>query len=144
EEYDFKIIFVRRTGRDGVNQILAHGGKDFVWQMGGWENTIFGLSEVDGKRADENPTSTRREKCLENGRVYTSVVEVRKDRVTAILNAQKFVDWKTDYRDLDMNDDWRLSSKTIAGVGTWGSLTEFRSIELRPVSGRGRALWPKK
>src|SRR5688572_18760468 len=72
DEYTFTIEFVRRKGNDAVNQILARAGKAFVWQMGGWDNTVFGLSEVDGKRANENPTTVKRERCLENGRVHTS------------------------------------------------------------------------
>jgi hypothetical protein len=143
EEYTFTVEFVRRTGNDAVNQILPHAGKVFVWQMGGWDNTIFGISEIEGKRANENPTAVRRDRCLENGKVYTSTVEVRKDRLTVWFNNEKLVDRKTDYRELDMNDDWRLRQDTLPGLGTWGSVTEFRRITLFEVGGKGRPLWPK-
>ena len=143
DEYSFTIEFVRRSGNDGVNQIVAHAGKVFVWQMAGWDNTIFGLSEIHGRRANENPTAVKKERCLENGRVYTSTVEVRKDRVTVWFDNQKLVDWKTGYEDLGMNDDWRLRQDTLPGIGTWGSRTEFRKIRLFEVSGKGRALWPR-
>jgi serine/threonine protein kinase len=143
EEYDFKVVFARRTGNDAVNQIIPHDGTVFVWLMGGFDNTIFGISEISGKRANQNPSTQQRERCLENGLEYTSIVEVRKDRVTATLNGQKVADWKTDYKDLGMNDDWRLRSDAVPGLGTWGSSTEFRILELREVSGRGRPLWPR-
>lgn len=142
EEYTFTIEFVRRSGNDAVNQILSHAGKVFVWQMGGWDNTVFGLSEIAGRRADENPTAVRKERCLENGRIYTSTVEVRRDRVTVWFNNRKLVEWKTDYRDLGMNDDWRLRQDTLPGLGTRGSPTEFRKIRLFEFSGKGRSLRP--
>jgi serine/threonine protein kinase len=143
DEYDFKVVFSRKTGNDAINQIIPHAGTVFVWQMGGWENTIFGISEIGGRRANENPATVQRERCLETGREYTSIVEVRKNRVTATVNGQKLADWKTDYKDLGMNDDWRLRQDQLPGLGTWGSATEFRTIELREVSGKGRALWPR-
>lgn len=139
EEYTFTIEFVRRSGNDAVNQILPHAGKVFVWQMGGWNNSVLGISEIDGKRADGNPSTVKRERCLENGRLYISTVEVRKDRVTAWLNNEKVADWKTDYRDLGMDDDWRLRQDSLPGLGTWGSVVEFRRVGLFEVTGRGRS-----
>jgi len=143
DEYSFTIEFVRRSGNDGVHQILAHGGKVFVWQMGGWNNTIFGLSKINGKPANENPTALKKDRCLENGRPYMSTVEVRKDRVTVYLDNRKLADWKTDYGDIDRDDEWRLRLDTLPGIGTWGSSTEFRKIRLFEVSGKGRPLRPK-
>lgn len=143
DEYTFTVEFVRRRGNDAVNQILPHAGKVFMWQMGGWDNTVFGISDVDGKRANENPTAVRRERCLENGKVYTSTVEVRKDRLTVWLNNEKLVDLRTHYRELDMNAEWRLRGDTLPGLGTRGSVVEFRRITLFEVGGSGRALRPR-
>jgi serine/threonine-protein kinase len=143
EEYDFKVVFTRKTGNDAVNQIVPHAATVFVWQMGAFENTVFGISEINGRRANENATTLERERCLETGREYTSILEVRRNRVTASLNGQKLVDWKTNYQDLGMNDDWRLRTDAVPGLGCWGSSTEFRMIELREVSGRGRELRPR-
>lgn len=140
EEYTFTVEFVRRSGNDAVTQILPHGGKGFVWLMGARDNSVFGISEIDGKPADGNPTTLRKGRCLENGRVYTSTVEVRKDRVTVWLNNQKLVDWKTDYTDLGMSDDWRLRHDTLPGLGTRGSVTEFRRVTLFEYRGTGRPL----
>lgn len=142
DEYTFTVEFVRRRGNDAVNQILARAGKVFVWQMGGWGNTVFGLSEIDGKGANENATTVKKERCLENGRVHTSTVEVRKDRVTIFFDNQRIVDWKTDYRELGTPDVWRLRRDRLPGIGTRGGSTEFRRIRLFEFSGRGRPLRP--
>jgi hypothetical protein len=134
EEYTFTVEFVRRSGNDAVNQIVPREGTVFVWQMGGGDNTVFGISKT---------TAVRRERCLENGKVYASTVEVRKDRLTIWLNNEKLVDWRQGDRPLAMNDDGRLRQDLLPGLGTRGSVTEFRRITLFEVTGKGRRLRPQ-
>lgn len=116
EEYNFTIEFVRRSGKDAVVQILARGDKPFLWR-------------TDGE--------------LEIGRVHTSTIEVRKDRVTVHVDNRKVLVWKPGDRDLGMSDDWRLRREPLPGLGTSGSSTEFRKIRLFEVTGQGRSLRPR-
>src|SRR5213076_1700560 len=105
EEYDFQIVFTRQSGSNDVNQLLSHGGHSFMWMMNGMSTTAFGLDMVGGVRAGWNPTTVKLPP-LQNGRKYTSLVQVRKNYVDAFLDGKQVGVWSTNYKDLYIMPEW--------------------------------------
>ena len=140
EEYDLLVVFTRKTGFGDVNLLLTHQGTPFLWAMGAVGNSIFGFGTINGAWAATNPTTRHDSNCLENGRLYTVVVQVRKGGLWAYLDGKLKSSWKTDYRDLSSDDNWGLPDPRFLGLGTYESPSEFRQIDLLEVSGKGKAL----
>jgi predicted Ser/Thr protein kinase len=140
EEYDFRVSFVRRAGMGDVNLILNQAGRPFLWVMGAFGNTVFGFGEIDKMWANANPTTVTAHPCLENGRLYTVVVQVRRNGMRAYLNGKLLAQWRTDYRDVSIDDSWKLPDPTRIGLGTYEGPTEFRRLQVLEKRGKGRFL----
>ncbi|MCY3019922.1 MAG: SUMF1/EgtB/PvdO family nonheme iron enzyme, partial [Planctomycetota bacterium] len=135
DEYDFRVTFVRQEGNDAVGLLVSKAGRAFIWAMGNWENRIFVLSSVNGAPSNTNPTAVTVPKCLENGRAYTAVVEVRNKRVKAYLDGKLITQWETDYHDLTCPVPRR--DATLVGLNTFKSPTLFQRVEVLEVTGKG-------
>ena len=135
EEYDFQIVFTRQSGGNDVNQILAHGGHQFMWMMNGMGTSSFGLDVVGGQRPGTNATTVKLPP-LQNGRKYTSLVQVRKNYVAVFLDGKQVGNRNTNYSDLQTIPEWRLRDETLLGVGSFQSPTIFHSIEVAPVESK--------
>jgi tRNA A-37 threonylcarbamoyl transferase component Bud32 len=140
EEYDLLVVFLRRTGYGDVNLLLSHQGTPFLWAMGAVGNSIFGFGTINGQWAASNPTTRHDSNCLDNNRLYTVVVQVRKDGLWAYVDGKLKSSWKTDYRDLNSDANWGLPEPRFIGLGTYESPSEFRRIEVLEVSGKGTRL----
>ncbi|HEX7899527.1 MAG TPA: serine/threonine-protein kinase [Planctomycetota bacterium] len=128
--YDLRAEFTRMSGGDVVTLVLARGGRSFLFQLGGFGNSVCGFSKVNDKRCDENPTTVKR--GIKDGSSYVCVVEVRPERVTALLDGAKLAEWTPAMGPLEMDDDWDLKEVGALGVGSWGSPTTFHALTLRP------------
>ncbi len=135
EEYDFRVVFSRKNGKCETNQVLSRSGRPFLWAMGTDGNRKAGLSRVAGAAATGNSTTVAA--ALEDGVTHTSVVQVRRNRVAAILNGKTLVDWKTDFKELDIEVGWALRDPSILGMGSCDTATTFHSAALLEVTGRG-------
>jgi len=140
EEYDFRITFSRLSGNEAVSQFLSHSKASFLWMMGGGGNTIFGFEVVGGKEANNNPTTVKSPRCLENGQRYISVVQVRKTGIKAFLNGQLVSSWKPEFGALDVHNFWKLRDGSLLGLGSWKSSTQFYKAEVLEVTGKGEVL----
>jgi eukaryotic-like serine/threonine-protein kinase len=128
--YDLRAEFTRMSGGDVVTLVLARQGRSFLFQLGGFGNTVSGFSKVDDQRSDANPTTVKR--GIKDGASYVCVVEVRPDRVTALLDGKKLSEWTPAAGKLEMDDDWSLKEDGALGVGSWGSPTTFHALKLTP------------
>ena len=140
EEYDLRVVFTRRTGFGDVNLLLTHQRTPFLWAMGAVGNSIYGFGTINGAWANANPTTRHDSNCLENGRVYTVVVQVRKEGLWAYVDGRLKSSWMTDYRDMGSDENWSLPDPRFLGLGTYESPAEFRQIDLLEVSGKGSPL----
>ncbi len=138
EEYDFHVKFARLEGNDDVVQTLSHLGKQFNWGVGYYKNKYFSFDRVANGRAGANPTSVSR--GIMNNRAYTSLVEVRRNCVSAYIDGELIARYLTDYKDLDLFDAWKLRSRNCIGLATQLSPTEFSEVRLRVVSGSFKLL----
>ncbi|MBC8117371.1 MAG: hypothetical protein H7062_23485, partial [Candidatus Saccharimonas sp.] len=132
-EYDIRINFTRRTGRNSVGLIVVHGGRQVAFEVDGWGTHLAGFQNIDGRSFQEN--ATRRENVsLDNGKRYTMTVEVRKDRIRGLLDDKEIAVVQTDGSDLSLSDLWVMPDKRQLGIVAWNCDTEFHSIEVRSTS----------
>lgn len=130
-EYDLRITFTRRTGRNSIGAILMHGGKQCTMELDAWEQHLAGFQNVDGKSMLDNPT--RREGvALENNRRYTLLMEVRAESIRALLEGQEVSRYVGDGKNLSVDASyWAVPSNTTLGLLSWESWTTFHAVELR-------------
>ncbi len=140
EEYDFKIVFKRLSGEEDVNQIFSTHGKALMWCMAASKNSWMGFECVQGKVTAGGPASVKVAKALENNRKYTSIVQVRKRVVRAFLDGKLVKEYRTDYSDFSMRNEWKLKNERVLGLGAHNSKVVFEKIELRAVSGVGKKI----
>ena len=137
-EYDFRIEFTRTKGENGVVQILSAGDSAFTWEMGAFGNIVWGFDEVDGKRCTDNPTTVQLKNELELNHRYTAMVQVRKDVVRAYMGTKLISEWKTDFKDMSIPEDWKLKSAKSLGFGSHETPTIFHSMIVVEVRGVGK------
>lgn len=140
EEYDFKIVFKRMSGEEDVNLMLTSRGKALMWSMGAGKNTVLGFECIQGKDASNAVATVRSSKALETNRTYTCVVQVRKRVVRAFLDGKIVKEYRTDYSEFSMRNDWKLKSDRVLGLGAHNSKVVFEKIELRAVTGTGKKI----
>ena len=137
-EYDFRIILRRVAGMTGVAQFFSHTGRAAMWLMGGRSNTAFGFQMVDGIGVPHNRTSILKKNCLETGRDYTSILQVRNDGVKAFLDGKLISEWTTDFSDAGLERVWNLPDERFLALGCSMSSFEFYKIDLLEITGKGR------
>ncbi len=136
EEYDLRVTFTRVSGDADVNLVLAHAGKQFLWEMGGWDNKVFGFELIDDRPANQNGSTVSVEKALQNDKKYTVIIEVRKDSLKAFLDGKFLTKHTTNYGDMGIFSGWKLRDKQALGLASH-SPSIFHGAELLPVSGQG-------
>ncbi|MCX7005771.1 MAG: hypothetical protein NTY53_00690, partial [Kiritimatiellaeota bacterium] len=136
EEYDYRITFTRLAGDGSIMQIVSRAGKNFGWVLRA-ERMFMGFERAGNKRSwAENPSTVRVPNALPVGSRHTSIVQVRKNGLTAYLDGQLVVRWPTDYTDF-MGAPNQLRDPTLLGMGSWQNPVIFHSAEIREVTGKG-------
>lgn len=135
EEYDFRIDFMRREGVGEVSQIIAAGGRQFIWKM-----DIAGVSIFDtiGKMGrNNNPTALQIPSLIPNGITHSSVVCVRKHGVRAYVDGKSIDSHDTLFKDMAIEASWMLPAPDALGVGFHNCSGVFYKIRVKEVTGKG-------
>ncbi len=140
EEYDFRIVFTRTEGEEPVGQLFSQDERPALWVMGHWCNSCFGFEMVKGRTANNNPLTVWTPHSLANNRVYSSVLQVRKNGVRAFLDGRLMNEWKTDFSDASRQRLWKLPNERALGLVSDRAETVFHSIDVNEVTGKGRIL----
>lgn len=135
EEYDLRVVFRRKAGTDAV-AILAstRGGAEFVWALGAGGNTSVALRPALGS---QGPPAVG-PPVLENDRSYTAVIQVRRQRLRALLDGRLVEEREGSFADLAPDPAWKLSAPGLLGLGSHGSPAVFHRVDLLETTGRGR------
>jgi WD40 repeat protein/predicted Ser/Thr protein kinase len=136
-EYDFRIVFERRSGFGGVSVILTRGGRQFRCELGGQINTRSCFESVSPADKVELHDSKVDALSLRNGVPYTLLLQVRDNGPRAFLNGQPLLEWKTDYAEIGLHPKWKLRNTTRLGIGSDESEVRFHRMELLEVRGKG-------
>lgn len=139
EEYDFRVIFTRLSGNEDVNQLFVLGGRTLMWSMGCEKNKCHGFDQIDGKNARDNSSAVWVEPAVANNQKHTAVVQVRQRVLRAFLDGKMLRELPTARLNYGMRKDWKLRREDILGLGAHQGATAFEKIELREVSGKGKA-----
>ncbi|MBI5395194.1 MAG: hypothetical protein HZA91_07870, partial [Verrucomicrobia bacterium] len=138
DEYDFRVTFIRREANGAVVQFLTQSGHPFAWEMGGDNNTICRFVTSAERWGHRNFTIVPRPNCLQNGRTYTSRVEVRRWGAAAYLDDRLVSQSRFDYRIVDLSRYEVLRDDRLLGLGSINGSTSFLRAELLEITGRGK------
>jgi hypothetical protein len=108
-EYDLRATFIRRDGVDDVVILLPWRGATFLWSV----------------------------RALENGASNTVVFRVRKDGIASILMGKNVDSRSTIALPNPPGPAWALRDAALPGLGCADGVTEFKSVEMRDISGQG-------
>jgi len=141
DEYDITVVAERLGGSNSLNLGLAVGDAQFMVILDAAIKGEFlsGLDLVDGKSFYDNATKIGGA-LFANGKPSKVVCSVRKTRVTVSVDGKKVIDWEADYKRLSLYPSWKTQNKNLLLLGSWSSVVHIHQLELRPVSGRGKAL----
>jgi len=137
-EYDFQMVFERRTGSGGISIVLSKGGRQFRLELGGAANTRAALETQSPGKEPEFPAVKTEPVFLQNDVKYTVLVQIRSDGVKVLLNDAQILVWATDFRDVGLNPAWKLRNTLRLGVGSDESEVVFNRLALLEVTGKGR------
>lgn len=135
EEYDLRVLLTRQGGSDAVALGLSGLGRAFAILLGAEDNQMAGLADVAGAPAG---AQRRGERVLENDRLHTVIVQIRRTGAKVFLDGKELLQHKTDFADLSLPADWRLRNSGVLGLGSHRSPTVFQRIDILEVTGRGR------
>ena len=135
-EYDFRVVFTRASSQCSTAQFLVREGRGFFFEMGGYENTTSGFSLVNGKGTKEN--ATRGTFVPKDGVKYICVIEVRRNRVTALVDDKKISEWVPSMGEISTDDNWCVDVPNLIGIGNCEALTTFEALQVREITGKGK------
>ncbi len=140
-EYDLRVTFTRQEGDDILIE-LPVGSHACDLFFGCWKGTVHGLGMIDGKNADNNPT-TKRPGNLVNGKQYTVQVKVRFPNQAAsievLLNDERIIQWQGKEASLAAWAQHTVSTSQQVGLLVHDTKVKFQAVQLRMIS--GKASW---
>jgi hypothetical protein len=132
-EYDYSTEFtvLKTVDWGDVDQICEVGNRSFEWMLGGAHNTKHGFIRT----ANGQIISVTGQNLLQPGQLYHSVVQVRRNRVTALLDGKEIGVFDGDVSALGLAGAGTFTR--VLGLRCW-SQTRFSKIELVEVGGVGQ------
>jgi formylglycine-generating enzyme required for sulfatase activity len=143
QEYELRITFVVTKDADppgGVTNVGCGGNRQFDWGFD-WYSHGAGINVINGKNITarrQNPTGVwRKSRWITVGKTHTMTCKVFKDRLQTFFDGELVVNYPTDYHEFSV---WKPHKHlSTLGLGA-GGLTEYRSVELIEITGRGTPL----
>ena len=130
EEYDFIVVFSQPRVRRSVGMILPNPlGDNFFWEFGG-TSRWFNLTSRPPRRVRPG------QRFMANT-AYTSVVEVRRDRIRCLLDGKEIVNHPTDFKDLTPDVFRKMPNPRVLGVSC-DDPTVFHYVRVVEMSGPGK------
>jgi hypothetical protein len=129
-EYDFVVTFWQPKLRNGISLIMPNpNGGAFFWFLGNEAGAGYGFHARPKKEG-------RQLGLIKAESVHTTVVQVRKGSVRALVDGKELLRLQTDYRDL-LCDNWRRMPNTELVAVACDDPTVFYHIRIVEVSGPG-------
>ena len=130
DEYDYRVVFTKLEGTGSISIILFRAGIKFNLEMGngGW----YGFAWWEKNTSSVNKTA------LQNGRRYTAVVQVRRDRLRLLIDDAVFIDYRTDWSEIKGLQQQSILRRNVVGLRTYECPVTFHRAELIEVSGKGK------
>jgi hypothetical protein len=133
-EYDFEVAFKPLKPGSNVNVYLTADGHSFAWKLNGHGRTppLYGFELIDGKKAFDVPgASVTKDFALKVGERTTTVVEVRRGGLRALVDGKEFLHLSCDFSRFSMEDKTRLSNDRHLGLGSYSRAVLFEKALVR-------------
>ncbi len=131
-QYSLTIVGEREAGADlAIGLVVA--GKQIAVVFDGWGGTVTGIDEIDGKRADANPTTIRIDNILGNRREYKIVCNVQPGGFDVQLNDASLLSWSGAPSQLSVARCWAMPRQDQLFLAT-GAVHRIRAMTLVPLS----------
>ena len=92
---------------------------------------------VGGKGTKDN--ATRGNVRPAGRREIHVIIQVRRDRVTALMDDKKISEWVPSMGEITSDDSFCVDLPNLLGLGNCESLTTFEAVQVREVTGKGRS-----
>jgi hypothetical protein len=136
DEYDLQVVFSRVSDGDNVAAILPAGGHLFEFGIGFNGNRTLGVETVGGKGILQSGLSAPG--AIRKGQKCTLLAQVRQGEFRGYVDGKLVVQWKTDYKTVGLNIAYGWADPKTPALGSSGATTEFLSVRLTEVRGRGQ------
>jgi hypothetical protein len=154
DEYDFVIEFTRLSGQQAISQLVVKPGArqlietdlGFEWFMGGSASPASGFRAIAVVEPSPNPPGWKADPAVENGKRHKAVIEVRKDRVRALVDEQLVSEWAGDYASVSNPYNAEIAPVQKGaflnrlGLRTWDTAVAFHQVYVVEVTGTGEAM----
>lgn len=131
QEYDFFVTFWQPSLRNGVSLIMPNpNGGSFFWFLGNHRGKGFGFHANPGKEG-------RKVDLIKAKTMHTTVVQVRKGNVRALVDGNELMKLDADFRDLTC-DGWRAIRNTNFLAVACDDATVFYYVRVVEVTGNGK------
>jgi hypothetical protein len=130
-EYDFAVTFWQQELRNGISLVMPNpNGGSFFWFLGNEDGAGYGFHSSPNKEG-------RRPGLIKAQTIHTTVVQVRKGSVRALVDGKEMMRLQTDFHDLAC-DDWRRIHNTDFVAVACDDPTVFYHVRIVEVSGKGK------
>ena len=131
--YEIELEARAGFGSDFLLGLTVPVGDTYItWINGGWGNRIVGLSDLDGKSADDNETTVEME--FKKERWYRFRMRVLEERIQCWIDGKAVIDVKTKGKRISLRRG-SIQKSTPLGISTYDTEAEFRKIVWRPLWG---------
>jgi serine/threonine protein kinase len=129
-EYDVRVDFTPNGTEPDVNVIGQMDGRPFQWYVGAQKSTWYGFGRIDGQPAFGDPSGTREAGLLKRGQRHSTLLEVRKGKLTGYLDGRKLATLEISALRLDVPKELLPRGRTRLGLFTYFNPTIFHAVEV--------------
>ncbi len=140
--YELTIQFTRTEGDRGMGFALPVGDTGVALYLR-WSGKVDGLSNIDRRDVDRNPTT--RPSTMTNDRRNVLLVRINllpenQAHIVVTLNGTSIVDWKGARSSLTPDRYVRMKDQMTFGLNGWNSKVVYHSLSLRMLDGEAKHL----
>jgi hypothetical protein len=99
-----------------------------TWICGGWGGRIVGISDIDGKSADRNETTS--ERSFEQDRWYTFRIRVETERIRCWIDDENVIDVDIQGKRISMRPG-EIDTAIPLSISAFDTMAEYRNIVWR-------------
>ncbi len=132
-EYDLEASFTRNTGQYSIALFFQQGTGMATFEVDAWGKSLTGFQIVGGVNLQDRLPAAR-VVPIENGKRYTLLIKVRKDRVEGFVDENRVAIYQGDGSDLSVGAVWDWPQNSPLGLGAYQSETTFHQVRIRPVT----------
>ena len=132
DQYEIELEARKVWGNDFFLGLTVPAGNQYcTWIVGGWGGTVVGLSDIDGRSADNNETT--RKMSFETKRWYHFKIRVAEQRIQCWIDGVRIIVLDTTGKKLTLRPGPIVDSKPL-GLASYDTIAEYRNMTWRSVS----------